>query len=78
MDPDQKLPQDQGHPGKNGEISFVTKTLGGTCQSWVEQNLFCRANFGFVASTLTKTSSSVHIWVQIGLKAIESIEVGIV
>ena len=28
MDPDQKLLQDQGHPGKNGEISFETKTLG--------------------------------------------------
>ena len=28
MDPDQNLPQDQGHPGKNGEISFETKTLG--------------------------------------------------
>ena len=28
MDPDQKLLQDQGHPGQNGEISFVTKTLG--------------------------------------------------
>ena len=28
MDPAQKLPQDQGHPGKNGEISFETKTLG--------------------------------------------------
>ena len=28
MDPAQKLPQDQGHPGQNGEISFVTKTLG--------------------------------------------------
>ena len=28
MDPDQILLQDQGHPGQNGEISFVTKTLG--------------------------------------------------
>ena len=31
MDPDQKLLQDQGHPGKNGEISFETKTLGAWC-----------------------------------------------
>ena len=29
MDPAQKSLQDQGHPGQNGEISFVTKTLGG-------------------------------------------------
>ena len=28
VDPDQILLQDQGHPGQNGEISFVTKTLG--------------------------------------------------
>ena len=34
MDPDQKLLQDQGHSGKNGEISFVTKTLGAMSTSW--------------------------------------------
>ena len=56
MDPDQKLLQDQGHPGKNCEISFVTKTLGvmnGSRNQSNNKDLDKNINFHFLDLTVT-------------------------
>ena len=51
VDPAQKSLQDQGHPGQNGEISFVTKTLGAP-----------PLNGRFVAEYLTEKFSDWRFW----------------